>query len=320
MENVIIKKSNGIVLKSDRVDMSKPYLNNDDFFIKLDFVTKRDVESIRRKVDYILNDIYNYYDKNAIKELYNGLKVINSKDNIKRLIFLTLDYFDRVIETKYDFNIKYTGKLDIKLKEDFKVFLDKKEDLVLSIFVKSLISKYFYNCLISFDKALLSKLERLKASKKYSDSLLDYVGEQYNKDFEFNGVENISLKIFKYLLDKIFMDKQNNLCWNCKNATTGNCQKVRDEVKKGIGDYEFIIRGYQLYTNYELESFTVSKCTNFEKEIRKDNQAKLNMARDELLESYKNYETINDDKAREEAEDLLSRKRYGHRFIKRLIR
>ena len=84
-----------------------------------------------------------------------------------------------------------------------------------------------------------------------------------------------------------------NPCFECKKGYTNKCLKMADEIKRPIGEYEFITDGYQvLDENGVSDSLVISKCANFEIEpvrrraTTKAEIAELKRAKESLLIYY----------------------------------
>ena len=81
--------------------------------------------------------------------------------------------------------------------------------------------------------------------------------------------ENGETKLVDYTkeLRKIMNDKEEtHLCWEyCVNADVLDCQKVADNFKKTIDQYEFITDGIQTFDKYnQVELFKVLGCENYQ--------------------------------------------------------
>ena len=73
---------------------------------------------------------------------------------------------------------------------------------------------------------------------------------------------------------------------SCINACANKCSKIADIKKKSINDYDYITDGYQIYDeNDDTEALIVSKCSNYEKEIRSKKTAEQIKRLKELKES-----------------------------------
>ena len=80
-----------------------------------------------------------------------------------------------------------------------------------------------------------------------------------------------------------------NPCSECIYGYASKCPKICDNVKKNIGEYDYITDGYQKYDkNGELKNFLIQKCNNFEKQtINRKNKTK-----EELMELKRLKESI----------------------------
>ena len=90
-----------------------------------------------------------------------------------------------------------------------------------------------------------------------------------------------------------------NPCFGCRNGYVTKCPKMADEIKKPIGEYEYITDGYQvLDENGNTESLVIAKCSNFENDVvkpkakTKEEIEKLKRKKESLLILYYGGENV----------------------------
>ena len=82
-----------------------------------------------------------------------------------------------------------------------------------------------------------------------------------------------------------------HMCWDCANARSDRCSKVRDRNKSEIDTYEYITDGYQIYDkNNEMDTFIVTHCNNFVKDVEKKytsvEKEKLKKLKEDIMTHY----------------------------------
>lgn len=100
--------------------------------------------------------------------------------------------------------------------------------------------------------------------------------------------------------EKKFAKDSMHLCWNnCANADACNCKKVRDIVKKEIGEYDFVKDGYQyIDENGKVDTFVITSCDNYVEAKPKYStqleKARVKELKDALMMAYFGTETIDE--------------------------
>ena len=67
----------------------------------------------------------------------------------------------------------------------------------------------------------------------------------------------------------------NHLCPSCDNCRPVKCLKIFDEVKRPLGDYEFVKEGLQIYKDDEMQCFYITKCDNYVKDRERSKPSTL---------------------------------------------
>ena len=81
---------------------------------------------------------------------------------------------------------------------------------------------------------------------------------------------NGNVEKFKYkasLVESFIPEGAKHLCWeNCKNACVSRCDKINDNGKQLIGDYDYITSGLQIVSDItgEVDRFLVFGCEKYE--------------------------------------------------------
>lgn len=273
MEKVILKKENGVVVESTRnVQVSsKPYMTNEEscFDVKIDKNNfNQEIRSTKKAVYSVINELSKNNDN--IVSLYSELKKVKKYDELINYGNLILEKYQNFINSK---NKKRSELgLQLSIADDFKTAMSKNPELLISIAVKRIISVYYLNKLMLLTMEDVNKLQNLKISGASVETMLDFIDEKFPKSAMSNGIKNLSEKIFVDTIDIVFDKVQTHLCWeNCKNATASQCPKIADSVKQKIEDYQFITDGYQIFDeNGAMDSFIVTGCKNYRKEVRKE--------------------------------------------------
>ena len=144
-------------------------------------------------------------------------------------------------------------------------------DLLLSIFIKQLMKKYYHRKIGQLNMSEICELEKEKNNGISIDELFSKIGESFEDANDVNGVKQLAGRVLLDTIDFVFDQTQNHLCWNdCANAFSTKCPKITDRYKKTIENYGFITDGYQIYNEEgELTCFCVTGCNNYKKEKRK---------------------------------------------------
>lgn len=303
MEKEILKKEKGKVIKSTRKDTldSKPYIMNcencfngiidqkSEWEFKLNNIYK-----LEKQINHILSDVSIFY-KDYVNIIYNKIKNSNSIFDLK----MTFKYFLKI----YEEMLKERYKKSKKGKEIVKKYIDNAQsdfknnfDLVISVLIKSVTKMYYNDKLSLCTLEKINLLETLKVKDVSIETIMNEIGCPYGKEKN-NGFKNFSSKILLNLIDEKYDASQFHLCYlNCKNATTLLCPKIADRRKKYISSYDFIIDGYQIVNNNDIEVFVVSNCLKYEEQHEKkfniEQQRRINEIVKSIKMHYFDAETI----------------------------
>lgn len=99
------------------------------------------------------------------------------------------------------------------------------------------------------------------------------------------------------LWKKIKQDRGHK-CWeNCDNATVSRCQKIADDLKHNIAEYDFVTDGYQAFDEKgDLISFYVENCTNYKKAVPRkftpEEAARIKLIKEDLRKAFFGTDTL----------------------------
>lgn len=140
----------------------------------------------------------------------------------------------------------------------------------------------------NYDKASVGRLNPVRMQKYFHgidfDTIYDYAfliekgeisDEFLSRKF---GVTSKELELLKlYILHCVYTNyRKDSLhkCWNsCFKGFPSKCDKIRDLNKKDITDYPYILKGFQVYSDTELERFVVLECSHYTEDPKKHHYA-----------------------------------------------
>lgn len=272
MEKIIYTKEAGETKKGIRKHLThkSAYLRKDEIisFIDNDEVKKySNSEKInaKRAIVSIFRAV-RIEDPNKIFELFDQIQNITDGEEVTNILNDLLKYYKDVSDRE---NKKIKKYYNPNLKDNsvniFKTLIETKPELMNSIAVKKIIGMYFTEILDSFSDKYINKVEAIKNSNTSMDELFDMLSVEFTDNAKKNGVYELSKRVLNDTIDYIYDERQNHLCWNCKNATAIDCDKVADCFKNTIDLYDFIDEGYQIYEGKSLDRFIVTKCKKYKK-------------------------------------------------------
>ncbi len=192
-------------------------------------------------------------ENNRINATVNMLKKAKSQDELNNILFYIMNL---------DENPNRTHKL-IK-------FYRYNCDLVLSVMTKEVLKLYIDIQMSKITDEEKNLLENGLVSGKNLYDIFVELDEDYDKVKTDNGITELTLRIFHDELGKKILGKSSTLCFDCANGYTSRCEKIRDRKKKSIEQYPFIISGFQIIKNEEIEKFIITKCENFQKASKRN--------------------------------------------------
>ena len=272
MENRIIKKENGKITEGVREKISDmPYITNDDNCFKdeinqinFDNYDLEKVQLLNQQMDKIFGEII-ALDAENITNLYSMVKSVRNSKDLEKIYKTFLVKYAEILEEKYDLSIRKSEKIR-NIIMSAKEQIEANFDIVISTIIKKIIENYYLLKLKKLTKKEINKLEDLRISGISADYIFQNLKESFDEQTIKNGVKALSSKILLNTIDELYDRRQKHLCWeNCKNALPNHCEKISDYRKKHINDYDFILDGYQILDkNGEVDTFVVSKCSNYE--------------------------------------------------------
>ena len=272
MENRIIKKENGKITEGVREKISDmPYITNDDNCFKdeinqinFDNYDLEKVQLLNQQMDKIFGEIIALDDEN-ITNLYSMVKSVRNSKDLEKIYKTFLVKYAEILEEKYDLSIRKSKKIR-NIIMSAREQIETNFDIVISTIIKKIIENYYLLKLKKLTKKEINKLEDLRISGISADYIFQNLKESFDEQTIKNGVKALSSKILLNTIDELYDRRQKHLCWeNCKNALPNHCEKISDYRKKHINDYDFILDGYQILDkNGEVDTFVVSKCSNYE--------------------------------------------------------
>jgi len=276
MEKIIYTKENGETTKGIRTILThkSAYLRKDEIisFIDNDEVKKyngKEKVEAKRAIVSIFRAV-RIEDPDKIFELFDQIQNVTDGKEVTKILNDLLKYY-RVVSNRENNKIKkyYNPNLKDNSVNNFKTLIETKPELMNSIAVKKIIRMYFTEMLGSFSDKYINKVETIKNSNVEIDELFDMLSVEFTDNAKKNGVYELSKRVLNDTIDYIYDERQNHLCWNCKNATAIDCDKVADCFKNTIDLYDFIDEGYQTYNGKELDRFVVTKCKKFKRDTKK---------------------------------------------------
>ena len=288
MKKVVLKKENGVTTKGTREIVSNAvYMTTDENCFK-DSIKQSNVETYEiEQVQFLnkqLNTIIDNMDYKSIEELYGMIKNVKHSKDLKSIYAVFLTKYAQMLAEKYELNVSKSTKIK-KIIDMAKKDIQNNFDLVMSTLIKKIIKRYYVNKMSKNSVETINKLEEMKIRNIPIDYLYKEIGEEFSEQSSKNGVKELSSKILLTTIDELYDSKQLHLCWkNCKNARTDCCEKIEDLPKRTIDNYDFIIDGYQIIDGSgEIDTFVVSKCSNYELQ----HQKKLNVQERRKLKELK---------------------------------
>ena len=275
----IIMKKSGIISEIENIKL----FNNKDFLTakeniipniisqqNLKNVKKDQFKEIRRNINIILNAALQA-DCNSINELYLLLSNANTRDDYIKVIELACNKYYNINLNSKSYNKQVKLNTTMKTIEKIGNEISINSDIVLSVFIKRVLSLYHGNVLNNISHKKLEELYNLSLTDIPTAEIMRCIG--YDIDSLSSNTTFLELSSIIFL-NTLYLTKDLNdihLCWqNCVNATCDNCPKIRDIKKKNIEKYDFITDGYQIYDKKgELQIFTVTNCKKYIKSKRK---------------------------------------------------
>lgn len=249
---VFEEKSNDQDLQ-DRIGYTYPFLckaekniSSCNEVVALEYVIALNKNYISRQIRNLKEMINTLYKEDKIETAALMLSQVQTKEDLKSIL-------------------AYVGYVDKnqKRKEKNNHFYEYNEDLVLSVMSKGIINSYVKYQMSKIDMYGKEKIEDDIFNGKNPYEILIQLDENSGMYSNTNG---ISERILKYFTNELYRNTQYrgpSLCFDCHNGYTSKCEKIRDIEKKSIEEYPFIISGFQVLKNDQLDRFIITKCRNF---------------------------------------------------------
>ena len=296
MKNIILRKEDGKTTQKVRESMEDlPYMTpEENYFIglinqnKVDEYAQDDIQIYNKDMIIMISEIFNNNEE-AINKMYNIIRHFKKRLDLQELLDYFLLEYSKVIYERYksDINVELRIKEKTKkIKKDFEMNFD----VLMSLLIKNVVRKYYSLLLSDFDKERINALGEMRLN----NLPVEYIYQELGIDFDRRNLfDKFSSKILMSKIDKDYNNIQDHLCWlNCENATVKKCPKIADRSKKRIDRYDFITDGYQIISENGVDTFVVTKCTNYLEEIpkklTKEDIIRLKKVREDIYMNYFN--------------------------------
>ena len=175
-----------------------------------------------------------------------------------------------------------------------KDFYNYNSNLVLSIMTKEILKSYVEMQISKINKDNKEVIEQDLNNGKDLYEILTGLDNNYDKVKTNNGIIELTLRIFNDELEQKLEEKSGMLCWSCSNGYVDKCSKIKDLKKKSIEEYPFIISGYQVIKNEEIEKFFITDCKKYRKASNNNQMSKeeLRQAKAKLAALFYGTETL----------------------------
>lgn len=254
MEREMLLKENGVVTKLVRNQYisSTSYMEKDENIFKtiinqknLEDTPINIIEKIRKDVSRSITQIKND-NPSSISDIYMMIKNVKNKESLIKVLDLLITRY-RVVNSK-----------------DIKNYISDYFDIFASIFIKKLMIAYYTNLIASLSKDKIEELYTLKIKNVSSKELLRIIDEPLSVSKN-KSLNKMAEKVLLYSIDTVYDSTRKHLCWeNCKNCSPIECQKIADQFKQRIDNYDFITDGYQILDSTgNVDTFVVTDCKNY---------------------------------------------------------
>lgn len=271
-KNIIIKKENGQINEVEKTKASNfiPYFTKKDKcfenilsqedIIKL---SNKEKSEIIRTAKSITNELNTYRSLNETSNIISKINEAKTEDELLQIVNDILKQY-YLIPLIFSASIKDTSKNKVHYNVTYieKNLINNKK-ATISIMIKEMIITYYTNLLLRLPEKTIRELKDKKIIKPINEIFVSYTKTNNNN----NGIYELSQNIFADLIDIIYTKIQKHLCFNCQNASSSLCPKVKDRIKSRIDSYDFITEGCQeIKANGEIKNFIVTKCDNYKKD------------------------------------------------------
>lgn len=284
MEEEYIIKKDGEVFIGPKVtyEETKPYImpQNTKMANILDLqefsnLPKTDIKIYAKGMDEAIEG-----DENYINEAIKCLQNFQNKNDLKRLLSTLLE-----------------KNKDFAYFQAIKKASTTNEDLLLSILIKNVLRKHYYQLLSSLTVEEIVSLEIAKVNNTSLADLFKVFNDNYSDMAKECGIYDLAIKIFADIIDVLFVQKNVHLCWeNCKNATVTNCPRIRDGFRAQIANYPFITDGFQIKKNDKTKKFVITQCSKYEfapnPTFNAEKIAELRNLQTQMMTNYFDTETL----------------------------
>lgn len=225
----------------------------------------------------IENGLYNKGEKNTLETIVDILKIVKTKEDLAKILFF----------------VKNTENNQTRIKK-LKNFYNYNSNLVLSVMTKEIIKLYVDDQISKIKDSDKEKIEEDLIDGNNLYDILIKINSHFDKVKSDNGITELTLRIFNDELWKKLEEKSTMLCWDCSNGYVSKCSKIRDLKKKNIEDYPFIVSGFQVIKNDEIERFIVTNCKRYKKATNKNQMTskELRKAKAKLAALFYGTETL----------------------------
>lgn len=263
---------------------------NQTYFVV--YFNKKYIENEIHNLKMVIeNGLYSKEKPNTIEKIVDMLKRVKTKEDL----YFIMSYIKGL----------ETNEMHLRRLKDF---YNYNSNLVLSIMTKEILKSYVEMQISKINKDNKEVIEQDLNNGKDLYEILTGLDNNYDKVKTNNGIIELTLRIFNDELEQKLEEKSGMLCWSCSNGYVDKCSKIKDLKKKSIEEYPFIISGYQVIKNEEIEKFFITDCKKYRKASNNNQMSKeeLRQAKAKLAALFYGTETL------EEGLEMQEKKKIMH--------
>ena len=263
---------------------------NQTYFVV--YFNKKYIENEIHNLKMVIeNGLYSKEKPNTIEKIVDMLKRVKTKEDL----YFIMSYIKGL----------ETNEMHLRRLKDF---YNYNSNLVLSIMTKEILKSYVEMQISKINKDNKEVIEQDLNNGKDLYEILTGLDNNYDKVKTNNGIIELTLRIFNDELEQKLEEKSGMLCWSCSNGYVDKCSKIKDLKKNSIEEYPFIISGYQVIKNEEIEKFFITDCKKYRKASNNNQMSKeeLRQAKAKLAALFYGTETL------EEGLEMQEKKKIMH--------